>query len=354
MPRKAFLVVLIFLALAMCAEAGMPFLRKNRDGERLGGFFPESGDVEDLVRIGKVLTYRNEKFQELYGSAGNRYIQYGMVNLMSANYDYGGSDRRVSLEIVTMENPTGATGLFHHHRARVLRNKVEAVEVGAEGIIDTGRGKRNLYFYRGIYFVKIVYSGDEPVPSLMPIAEYVDKNLPAGRDDKPAGFKYIEIEGINKNTIQLTPGFTFNIAFMPASVTASAPGGGSPASDLYVITRFNYRDAAEVYRNYTAYLRLHADYIEEYKRNGIAFTKGKDPNQGRVVFAAYKDAVIIAARPDGYEKGEALIDRVMARIDGREGLADSDGPDGGDDGDSDEKASAKGKGKRWNPFRKRN
>lgn len=320
------LTLLFFLAFSAAAHAAMVFGNDDDDGEDdqnnrpslgvAGKFFPDTGDLDDLVKTGKTLTYRGKKFQELYGAAGNRYLQFGMLNMMSSDYAYGGDDKRLSLEIATMESPTAAAGLFHHHRGAVLRSQGEAVDVGAEGVLDSPRGGRNLYFYRGQFFVKIVYSGKAPVPNLMDIAQFIDAGLPADRDEKPAGFALIDIEGVDANTIALTPGLTFNASFLPPSVWASAPGGGSTASDLYIITRYSYRETAELYKDYRTYLTLHAEYIEEYERDGLKLTKAVDPNQGRVLFTAYKTALIIAARPDGYDKGEVLIDRVIEKIDG--------------------------------------
>lgn len=335
MPRKTVVLVLIFFVfVAGIADAGMPFFRRNRDGSK-GGMFPGEGDVPNLHPSGKVLNYKLEAFQELYGAAGNRYIEYGLLRMASCDYIYGGPKDRINIEIATMESPTAAAGLFHHHRGKVLRGEGKAVNVGAEGVLDTPRDDKNLYFYRGSLFVKIVYSGKGKAPNLMPIAEYIDGYLPAGKkDERPDGFEYIEIEGIDKSTIALTPGFTFNISFLPPAVWASAPAGGSPASDLFVLTKYADKEATEAFRDYTAYLKLHAEYIEEYKKGSLNLTKAVDPNQGRVVFAAYRNALIIAARPDGYEKGEVLIERVMDRIDQKRG-----------DGDS-------GGGRRWNPFRR--
>lgn len=347
MSRKAFLVVLTLVVLAAFSTAMAGMERGILEDEihsakpvrgSAGKYFPATGDIDGLVRVSKVLTYKNDKFQELYGAAGNRYIQYGMLNMMSADYELGGGGKRISLEIATMETPNAAAGLFHHHRGKVLRNQGEAVDVGAEGVLDVPRGRRNLYFYRGRFFVKIVYSGKPPAPPLLDLAEFIDAKLPSGRDAKPAGFDYIDIEGVNKASISLTPGFTFNISFLPASVTASAPGGGSIASDLFIITKTLNREAAELYRDYHTYLKLHAEYVEEYRRGDAKYTKAKDPSQGRVLFTAYKNVFIIAARPDGYEKGEVLIDRVIERIDGG-GSADGDDDrparagSGGDDGE---------------------
>lgn len=327
MLRKTLLPLLILFPLLTClpsgtAEAGMPFFGRKKDkeekeektGRRRGGLFPGSNDVDGLKQVRKPLTYKGETFQEFYGKAGNIYIEYGMLTMQAAEYDYGPAKGRVNLEIFTLETPINAAGLFHYNRGR-LRAPGQKVDVGAEGILDVGRKGRNLYFYRAKSFVKIVYSGKGEAPDLLPIAEYVDSHLPSGRDDKPDGLDYIDIEGISKDTIAITPGFTFNISFMPPSVWASAPGGGSPASDLFVITRNLDRDAEEIFRDYTSYLKLHAKYIEEYTRENMKYTKAVDPTQGRVVFTCYRNAVIVAARPDGYEKGEVLIDRVMERID---------------------------------------
>ncbi len=366
MQRKilvAFLTIMLFTGLgftlaalvaAPAAHAAMQFGSDEDEDDdqnnrpslgRAGKFFPDTGDIDDLVKLGKTRTYKSRNFQELYGAAGNRYIQFGMINMMSADYTYGGDDKRISLEIATMQTSTAAAGLFHHHRGVVLRSQGEAIDVGAEGVLDTARGGRNLYFYRGPYFVKIVYSGKNPVPPIMNIAEFVDAGLPSGRDAKPAGFEYIDIEGVNKDTISLTPGLTFNASFLPPSVWASAPGGGSTATDIFLITRYSHRETAELYKDYHTYLNLHAEYIEEYKRGNLKLTKAVDPNQGRVLFAAYKNALIIVARPDGYEKGELLIDRVVEKIDSV-----------GDDVVRDDEGQGKGGGKRkrriW-PFGRR-
>lgn len=312
MRRKTLVLVLVMLFAAGTGEAAL-----FRSRSASGGMFPATGDLPDLVLVGKVLTYKLENFLEFYGKAGNRYVQYGLRNMMIAEYTYGGKGRRLTIELATMESPVASAGLFHHHRGNVVGPKGTAVNVGAEGVLDSSRHNRTLYFYRGNIFAKVIYSGEEPVPDLVPVAAAIDAKLPAGSDAKPEGFSYIEIPGVNKDTIELTPGFTFNYSFLPASVWASAPSGGSPASDLFIITRGNEREATEVFKDYLGYLKLQSDYVEEYQRGGgkQKYVKARDPGQGRVLFTVYRNALIIAARPDGYERGEPLIDQVMERID---------------------------------------
>ena len=224
--KTAFLVLALFLA-ATPAEAAMPNPFRQRSARSTT--FPGKGDIPNLEPIGKVLTYQGQRFQDFYGAAGNRYIQYGLLNMMIGEYSYGAKDRRVSIEIAAMENPTAAAGLFHHHRGTIVLDGGQMVPVGAEGVLDSKRDGRNLYFYRSSAFVKIVYSGGPPIPDLLPIAGFMDERMPRGRDAKPEGFSYIEIDGIDPVSIGLTPGFTFNISFLPAAVWASAPGCGSVA-----------------------------------------------------------------------------------------------------------------------------
>lgn len=316
--RKTTVPVLI-LALAFAAfcghgEAANPFRRLGGGGAG-GGMFPPSGALPGLELVGKVLTYRVEKFQEFYGVAGNRYIEYGLQQMLAGEYTWGGKDRRLTVEMSTMDTPMNAAGLFHYHRGDVLKGNAARADVGAEGALDSMRDNRNLYFYRSNIFVKIIYSGKDPVPDIVQFARLIDAKIPGGRDDSPAGLEYIKVPGVKEDTIAVTPGFTFNIQFMPPAVWASAPGGGSVASDLFIITRNLDSEASELYRDYYKYLQMFSDSFEEYSRGGGKFIKAVDPNQGRVVFTAYRNVLIIAARPDGFEKGEALIDAVIARID---------------------------------------
>ncbi|MCC8180898.1 MAG: hypothetical protein LIP23_08330 [Planctomycetes bacterium] len=313
--RKSIFIVAVLaasiFAIQADAEAASWFRRNAITGAH---YFPTDGEMAGLELRGKLMSYRGANFGQYYGAAGNRFVQYGIVRLVVGEYNYGNAGGRVTIEIATMDSPTAAAGIYHYHRAR-MPGGGRQVEVGAEGLVDAGRRGRNLYFHRGPLFVKIIYSGDDPIPDLMPIAQLVDSKLPRGRDQRPDGFAYIRIPGVKQETIELTPGFTFNINFLPPAVWASAPGGGSIASDLFIITKQKNSEAAKLAKDYASWLRFNAEYIEEYKIGRQTYVKAVDPNQGRVVFTSYKNAMIIAARPDGYEKGEALIDLVMKKID---------------------------------------
>ncbi|GEM_PF-1709969 len=319
-PTVAFLAVVLAVVFSMpTAEAAGLFARLRGNDTASGGTFPETDDLPGLVKLGKVVTYRGKNFLDYYGSQANRFLQYGMQTMKTGDYDYEGEGRRVVIEIATMESVDRAAGLFHYHRGHVLGNKGKDVNIGIEGVVDVERGGRNIYFYKSNLFVKIVYSGKMPIPDLTPIAKAVDSNISAGRAQRPEGFKYIDIQGVDMRTVGMTPGYTFSSEFLPASVWANAPGAGSSASDLFIITRRSSKEAAAVYKDYTGYMRTLGKNFDQFKRGKQNFTQGVDPVQGRVIFTTYKNAVIIVARPDGYEKGEAMIQKVMAKIDAEKG-----------------------------------
>ncbi len=308
-----------FLAVPSSAEAAGLFARLRGNDGAGSGTFPGTDDLPGLTKLGKIVTYKGKNFLDYYGSQANRFLQYGMHTMKVGDYDYQGEGRRVVVEIATMESVDRSAGLFHYHRGHVLANKGKDIDIGIEGVLDVERGGRNIYFYKSNLFVKIVYSGKMPIPDLMPIAELVASRISAGRAQRPEGFKYIDIQGVDMRTVAMTPGYTFSSEFLPASVWANAPGGGTSACDLFIITRRSSKEAAEVYKDYTGYMRTLGKNFDQFKRGKQNFTQGVDPVQGRVIFTAYKNAVIIAARPDGYDKGEALIQKVMAKIDAEKG-----------------------------------
>ncbi len=315
--RKAAVIVLtiVFFTASTIAQAGFLSRLRNRDGAD-ADMFPGTGTVEGLERTSKIVTYRGNRFDKEFGEGGYRYRQFGLSNLKVADYNYGGSDKRVVIELATMDNMDGAAGLFHFYRGIVLKNSGAPVDVGAEGVIDQARGGSTIYFYKSNIFGKIIYSGKAPVPDLLPIAKAVDNLIKTPRTgNKPEGFNYIDIPGVVMDTVAVTPGATFSTDFLPPSVWASAPGGGSAASDLFIITRRTSKEASALAKDYAAYMRMMGDNFEEVRRGKQRFYQGVDPTQGRVIFTAYKTLLIIAARPDGYEKGEQLIEKVMQKYD---------------------------------------
>ncbi|MDR3211928.1 MAG: hypothetical protein LBU79_08445 [Planctomycetota bacterium] len=324
MPRAThpLLTLLLLLALATGSQAsGAGLLSRFRGNTTASsGMFPDSGSVPQLELTGRILTYRGNTFTDTYGTTANIYLVYGFTGLKSATYNYGGPDRPLVIEIAAMTTPDAAAGIFHHHTVKVLQNQAEDVAVGTEGALDTPRGGRTLYFYKSNLFVKIIYSGKTPIPDLLPVAQAVNQRIGGSGGQKPQGFNYIDIPGVDLKTVSVTPGNCFQIQELPPAVWASAPGGGSTASDLFIITRGSRREAARVARDYSAYVRLVGQNYDEYRVGKQTFWRGVDPQQGRVVFTSYRSVMIIAARPDGFDKGEELIKAVMRKIDAVDGV----------------------------------
>lgn len=314
--RKTTIIVLIALTLCCAAQAAMPNPFR-RMGASNGRMMPENGDFSGLTPTGKTLTYSEKRLIDFYGKSAGPFLAYGYDTLFRREYTLNSPKDRITIEVAVMGSTLGAAGLYHHHRLNIIgQGKWAPAAVGAEGMTDKGRQNRNLYFYKEKYFCKVIYSGSEPVPDLVPIARVVENKLPQGiSDQRPTEFAVIDIPGVNMETLSVTAGSCFNLTFMPVAVTASAPGGGSVASDMFLVTRYRDSEAADLYRDYASYLKMFANYFEEYTVNGRTYGKAVDPNQGRVLFTVYRNLFIIAARPDGYEKGEPLIAAIMARYD---------------------------------------
>lgn len=316
MRQATVLVLITLLLLPPAAEAAGLFAKLRGRDAAADGMFPGSGVVDGLEKVSKVTTYRSHNLSKHFGEFAGRYAQYGLQDVKVCEYDFGGPGERLVVEIGTMDSVDAAAGLFHFYRAKVVAGSGKPVDIGTEGIIDAGRGSRTIYFYKANLFVKIIYSGKtDSIPDIVPVARAVDARIKNRGAEKPLGFKYIDIPGVDMRSVAVTPGRTFNIQELPPAVWASSPGGGSTASDLFIITRRGAKEATQVAKDYAAWLRMLGENFEEFRRGKQRFYQAVDPSQGRVIFTAYKHVVIIAARPDGFDKGEALIEAVMRKID---------------------------------------
>lgn len=315
---RAILTILVFsffLSLGS-VTAGETVKPGRRLGKGTASYLPVPGEAPGLELTKKAAIYRGDKFNEYYGASGARYMQYGLSDIATAEYTLGGEGKTMTAEAARMKSQTAAAGMFHYYRGQFLAGRGTAVQVGSEGVVDSVRKNRSLYFYKGSVFCKVVYSGPEPVPDLVPVGLAMAAMIKGESNIRADGFAYLDVPGVEMDTVGLTPGFTFNSLFLPPSVCARAPGAGAEVSDIYMITTQKAGTAQKVGKDYETYLRLNGDNYEVYKRGKQRFCKAVDPGQGRVVFTVYKNSVIIVARPQEYEKGEALIEQVLRRMDG--------------------------------------
>ena len=187
--------------------------------------------------------------------------------------------------------------------------------VGAQGVLDLRHERRNLYFYKQRFFVKLIYTGAKPVPDLVPLAQAAARGIP-GPGRRPEGFRYLDVDGVKPATAHATPGYTFNCDFLPPAITAKAPGAGSVVSDVYLIVHNDEEEARRTGRDYRQFLQLNGKNfdLERRRRERRLVWRARDPSQGRVICTRYKRFVIIVARPHTYAEGGRLLERIVAHI----------------------------------------
>lgn len=314
--RHNLIVAGLGLALLACGCGGskLPVLGKlpfvSSDDTR---YLPENGAVPGLARVGKMRGYGSKDMREYLGDATAMFVQYGAQGVSTADYTLGAKDRTVTVECFLMEDDIEAAGIFHCYRGKKLRGLGSPVEAGAEGVLDRKRDGRNLYFYKQRFFFKIIYSGKDPVPDLLPLARAVAARVP-GNASRPKGFEFISVDGVDATTAGVTPGFTFDCDFLPPGVIVKAPGAGDVA-DLFLISHLDEKSAEKSGRDYRTYLQLNGENYESRKANGRREVwMARDPVQGRVIATVYGKYLVGVVRPKTYEDAEAIINRVLEKI----------------------------------------
>ncbi len=282
------------------------------------GHLPISGDVHGLELLGDTRLFASKESKRFHlGNRARPFTQYGVETIYNGEYYYGGKGKSLTIDVYKMATPKAAMGLFHWHRGYVLLDKGTPVDVGAEGVVDTLKKRRNLYFYKQYYLVSLVYSGPEPVPDLLPVARFIARQIP-GENVKPRGFELLDVEGINAASGKITPGNTFNAEFLPPSIRAYAPAAG-PLAEIHIMAFHEEDRAKKVWKDYREYLQLEGEEFGAKLRLNRPIWWARDPQQGRVVCMLARDYVLILSNVEKYELGAALLDRVGDRIYARQG-----------------------------------
>lgn len=296
-------------------EAGGGLLsRVNPFGNKTIGVLPPTGAVPTLTKDSTGETFSGGGLHKYLGTRARFFQQYGAETVYTSEYSYGPDQGNLVIEVFAMDTPASALGLYQWHGMRKLGGAGRTVPIGAEGVLDTKKEGRNLYFYKGKWFVALIYTGAEPVPDLLPVGSYMADTLDAKRSERPRGFEHLAMDGIEADSIRVTPGNTFQAAFLPPGLTAKAPGAG-PIAEVFLITRNDIGEARVTAREYAEYLQLKGkDYTEKYAEGRRPVWLAQDPRQGRVVLTQYGPWVFGVARPSTYREGEAFVDRLAETL----------------------------------------
>jgi hypothetical protein len=307
--RKNLLAMLIGAFLwCVPAEAALPFANRAA----MERTFPDTNALPGLRRVERPRRVRVRSLSDVLGAdAVAVHVRNGVNDYAEAHYDFEGQRRSVTIGIAAFPEPLHAAAAFHEYRIRFLHRRGEAVPVGAEGVLDARNGGRNLYFYKQRTFVRVIYSGDRPIPDLLPLARLVADAIP-GDDRPPTAIEALRIEGIDPSTLTVTLGPLFQLDFFPRAATAGAPGAGmvSDASVAVFPRRAAAEDAAKAYQ---AYLQRNGeDFQAGVSPGGLSWWRATDPEQGRVIAAVRGNVLHIVARPQNYDAGLAFLERMAA------------------------------------------
>jgi hypothetical protein len=278
-----------------------------------GSCLPKEGEIEGLHALAKPRHYKGDAMIDPLGKQATMFARYGAKSLSAGDYYLQIPERTVTIEDYEMDDDVAAAGIFHFYRGRKLGQDGVPVDAGTQGVCDAGRERRNLYFYKQSHFVKLIYSGKDPVPDLATLARAVSAKLPGGKEP-PKGFSYLEVPGVDPSTARVTAGYTFNCDFLPTGIFAKAPGAGD-ISEVFLIGHLDEKDAQETGNNYRTYLEINGkDYTIKGSRRGRVIWWARDPDQGRVICTVYRKFLIGVLRPQTYDKGEAMLALIVNKM----------------------------------------
>lgn len=316
---SSFPLILVVIALGWTAGC---FLGDGepKEAKKAQGYLPSDNTIPGLARIGKPRQYRGlGEMKHYLGQRASHFHQYGAVAVSAADYRLG-ENETLSIETFEMKSEEAAAGLFHYYRGTRLNKWGIPVDVGAGGVVDKLRKKRNLYFYKGSYFVAIFYTGKGEAPDLLPLARTIAEKIP-GTSAEARGFEYLDVEGVQASTASISPGYLFNCEFLPIGVLAKAPGAGDVA-EVFLLAHRRREDAEKTAQDYQDFLEAagkdytikHVKALTDPSHRPRPVWWARDPKQGRVICTRYDTWVIGVVRPETYEKGEEILTRVVEKI----------------------------------------
>jgi hypothetical protein len=134
---------------------------------------------------------------------------------------------------------------------------------------------------------------------------------------------------VDPSTGRVSGGYTFNYEFLPPGVFAKAPGAGAIA-EVFLISHYTQKEAEKTAHKHRYFLEVNGmDYDSKYTTReedgggGFAFFGsgghrrvwwGTDPNVGRVICTRYGVYLIGVLAPKSFERGEVILDRIVAEM----------------------------------------
>lgn len=308
--RNYFLFILCLSITACAGKSDAPL------GGSDNGFLPGNGAFSGLVALGnkRVAFSGKDKDKYLGKERAGFFNGHGLGSIYTRDYQLDG--KNLTLESFQLDNDVGASGIYYYYVGRQLRGGGEEIDVGAQAVLDTAKSGRNLYFYKGRWFFSIIYTDQEPIPDLKPLAQFLATQI-SGSSQKPAGFEHLNVEGVAAKYARITPGNALNFDIFPPGVYALAPAGGNNAR-AFVIDCHDKDRAEKTAGDFRRYLQVNCEDFKttrkDFGKNKIEIHQATDAREGKITFALFDRYLVAISQINEFALGEDLVMKIVNKI----------------------------------------
>jgi hypothetical protein len=270
---------------------GLLPVETRADGWRIGTE-PEFFDSEDL-------------WEYINGQA-EMYLDYGFLQVVTADYTSADGTGSLAVEIYLMESPAHAFGIYAAERSP----SETFIEMGVQGYI----GENNLNFWKGPYYVKLTsfeaYSGLEE--TLMTLAGMIAGNV-GGRYGEPELFTCFP----EKNRVQMSERFIpknfMGQPFLKNGYRVTYRNG-EVGYDAFLVQTDSAVEAEEMFRAYRAFLESRDQRLSLRPEDDYTLILVQKAGQAVFLYGAFLGGVFDIGDPDASKKFvEEMIDRLRNR-----------------------------------------
>ena len=284
---------LIAVSTALCGCA-------TRGGDQPAGFLAPDGFAPGWQMDGAVREFTEETLFDHINGEAELFYPYGFRLLRTANYASG--DGSIQADLYEMGSPLDGFGIYSNYRSP----GAQSLPIGTECMAGTGQ----LVFCHDRFFGRLTAVGrsEDADEALAACARAIAGNLP-GDPVPPPELKSLDVEGVDRGTIQYVAESLLGYAVFPRGLFADAVVNGNECRAFVVMTETE-TDAARVLMEYTAYLAAEGVEAETTSAGLVA----RDPLHRGVCLRQVGSFLAGVARLEDTAACEPLVSSIAAAI----------------------------------------
>jgi len=312
--RAALFLIVVCMAILYCLGCS----QEKPQPTGIHALVPGPGDVSGWEPADTVQVFVGEDLYLLIDGGAEIFHEYGFDRVAACEFK-GDSGKMVSLEIYDMTSPEAAYGMYSFKAGR----NGKAVNVGTDGL------KQGYYiiFWKDHYLVTVTGYDNDPITlkGIAAIAATVDKHI-SEEKPRPVLPSLLDLDGLSDGRTTYIKGELAlnNIhVFGPPNLFAFESGTVADFGDLALFV-FSYAspDSAENQFKRVAATLADDDEYHDLTANASSLSVYNDLEQ--ILFCEhYKSYLLVYLGANNLE-GEALLEKVKARIDRYSGSPTAD------------------------------